>query len=132
MDNAATGSTLRANGLHIVDTLITSSTRLFAHPKALQDPSKKKAIDELVITLQSVLAGRAHLLVEFNISAAAFEKAAPQLPCMKAPTVAKLHNADGFAVKIVVLKTRLAKLIPELRALGAEDIIVSAVKQIAH
>jgi len=131
IDNAATGSTLRANGLHILDTLITSSTRLFAHPKTLQNPEKKKAIDELVITLQSVLTGRAHLLVEFNISDQAFEKAAPNLPCMKAPTVARLHHTEGFAVKIVVAKGRVSSLIPELKSLGAEDIIVSSVRQIS-
>jgi ATP phosphoribosyltransferase len=132
IDNAATGSTLKANGLHVIDTILTSSTRLFAHPKSLEDPVKKKAIDELVVTLQSVLIGRAHLLVEFNIAKEAFDNSSAKIPCMKAPTVALLHHTDAYAVRIVVPKTRIATLIPELKQLGAEDIIISSVRQVCQ
>ena len=88
VDNTATGSTLKANGLHIVSTLFTSSTRLFANREAMQDPVKKRVIEELVLLLKSVLAGRNHMLVEFNLESSkvheraqfAFAGARPYIP----------------------------------------------------
>jgi ATP phosphoribosyltransferase len=67
VDNTATGSTLKANGLHIVDTLFHSSTRMFANKKTMEDPSKKRVIEQLVLLMKGVLAGRNHMLIEFNI-----------------------------------------------------------------
>lgn len=132
VDNTATGSTLKANGLHIVHTLFHSSTRLFANRKAMEDPAKKQVIDELVLLLRSVLVGRGHMLVEFNISKEQLDAALPNLPCMRAPTISPLglQGDRGYAVRLAVKKNVVAKLLPQLKQWGASDIIVSALQQI--
>lgn len=67
VDNTATGDTLRANGLHIVDVLLTSSTRLFASKAAVSDPAKKAELDKLTMLLNSVISGRSRKMVTFNL-----------------------------------------------------------------
>ena len=87
-------------------------------------------LDELVLLLKSVLIGREHQMVEFNVSNDLFSSVLPQLPCMRAPTVARLHNESGFAVKIAVKAKEMPVLLPKLKAGGAEDIVVSLVHQV--
>jgi ATP phosphoribosyltransferase len=130
VDNTATGSTLQANGLKVIDTILTSSTRLYASKKALADPLKKRAIDEFVLLLQSVLHGRGRKMVEFNVPKHLHDAIVPRVPCMRAPTVAQLSGDAGYAVKVVVKRQDLPELLPRLKQLGALDIIVSDVSQI--
>lgn len=132
VDNTATGSTLKANGLHIVDVLMESSTRVYGHKSILQDAAKKKVIDELILLIQSVLAGRNHMLVEFNIGRQDLDAALPLLPCLRAPTISPLGlNGDqGFAVKLAVGKKTIPTLLPKLKELGASDMIVTAPQQL--
>merc|ERR1711916_193296 len=68
VDNTATGTTLRANQLTILDTLMSSTTHLCVTPGLLDDPAKKAAVDHLVLLMQSVMSARAHVLLEFNVA----------------------------------------------------------------
>jgi ATP phosphoribosyltransferase len=70
VDNAATGSTLKANGLEIIDSLMNSTTRLYASAAAWADPAKRARIEKLVLLLRSVLEARKRLMVTFNVPAA--------------------------------------------------------------
>lgn len=130
IDNTATGETLRANGLEIIDTLLTSSTRLYANPRALEDRSKRERIENLVIITKSVLEARKRVMVEVNISGEQLDALIRVLPSMRKPTVSPLHNSDGFAVRAAVLRSNLAHVIPELKACGGTDIVVSRLLQI--
>jgi ATP phosphoribosyltransferase len=130
VDNTATGSTLRANGLAIVGVLMTSSTRLYANPRALEDPGKRAVIEHLVLLLRSVLEARARVMVEVNVAPDDLDAVVAILPCMRQPTIARLHREAGYAVKAAVPREQLPRLIPELRACGATDVVVTGIDQI--
>jgi len=130
VDNTATGETLAANGLAVVDELMTSSTRFYASQGAVADPDKKSAIDGLVLSLRSVLDARKRVMLELNVALADLEAVIDALPAMREPTVATLHGGAGMAVKAAVPRSDLPRLIPRLRQLGATDIAVSRLEQI--
>jgi ATP phosphoribosyltransferase len=130
VDNSATGSTLEANDLEVVAELMRSSTRLFAHPRALENPLKKEAVDRLAMLLRSVLEARARAMVEVNVAADLLEDIVEILPCMREPTISPLHGQTGYALKAAVPRDALTTLIPQLKSQGATDIVVSSLAQI--
>jgi ATP phosphoribosyltransferase len=130
VDNTATGETLAANGLAVVDELMASSTRFYASQGAVADPDKKNAIDGLVLSLRSVLDARKRVMLELNVALADLDAVIDALPAMREPTVATLHGGAGMAVKAAVPRSDLPRLIPRLRQLGATDIAVSRLEQI--
>ncbi|HWL50142.1 MAG TPA: ATP phosphoribosyltransferase [Acidimicrobiia bacterium] len=130
VDNTATGETLAANGLAVVDELMVSSTRFYASQGAVADPDKKSAIDGLVLSLRSVLDARKRVMLELNVALADLDAVIDALPAMREPTVATLHGGAGMAVKAAVPRSDLPRLIPRLRQLGATDIAVSRLEQI--
>lgn len=130
VDNTATGETLAANGLAIVDDLMISSTRLYASQAAVSESDKKAAIDGLVLSLRSVLDARKRAMLELNVALADLDAVIDALPAMREPTVAMLHGGAGMAVKAAVPRGDLPRLIPRLRRLGATDIAVSRLEQI--
>lgn len=130
VDITATGETLSANGLVVVDELMQSSTRLYASPKALDEPAKKEMIDSLVLSLRSVLDARGRVMVELNVAGEDVEAVVAILPSMREPTISELHGGIGYAVKAAVPRTLLPGLIPKLKQQGAGDIVVSGLEQI--
>lgn len=123
VDNTETGSSLRAAGLRIVDTLLESFTELVANPVAFSDPEKKTAIDELALLLKGALDARGKVLVKLNVDEERLAAIMDVLPSMRAPTVSRLANSRYCAVETVVPKADINRLIPVLKAVGAEDII---------
>lgn len=130
IDNTSTGSSLRANNLKIVDTLMTSSTRMYASKKALENPEKKQKIMELKMLFESVLNARSRVMLEMNVSRENFENLIKSLPSMKSPTVSPLFGDDGYAVKIAVKKSEVPTLLPKLQKLGATDILEYALRKV--
>ena len=130
VDNTATGSTLKANGLEILDVVYESSTRLYANKDSYSDPIKREQIDKLVLLLKSALFAREKAMVSFNVTPHIMEHLVSNVPCMRAPSVQQLHNSQGFAVQICVDRKNVAELLPRLKREGATDIIVSRVEQI--
>lgn len=130
VDNTATGDTLAANGLAVVDDLLTSSTRLYASREALADPEKKTAIDGFVLGIRSVLEARDRVMLELNVAFDDLDLVTDALPAMRQATVAALHGGTGMAVKAAVPRSELPRLIPRLKQLGATDIAVSRLEQI--
>lgn len=132
IDNTSTGSSLRANNLKIVDTLMTSSTRMYASKEALKDPAKKQKIMELKMLFESVLNARGRVMLEMNVSKDKFDGLIKALPSMKSPTVSPLFGDDGYAVKIAVKKSEVPTLLPKLQALGATDILEYALRKVVR
>ena len=130
VDNTATGSTLKANQLDIVDTLMTSSTRLYAHPRALDDPAKRAAIEDLQLVLGSVLEARQRVMVEVNVMAEQLDALVEFLPCMRQPTISALRQGAGYAIRVAVRREQLPTLIPGIKARGGTDIVVTRVSQL--
>lgn len=123
IDNTSTGSSLRANWLKIVDTLMESSTRMYASKEAMKNPSKKQKILELKMLFEAVLAARSRVMLEMNVAKADFDGLIKGIPSMKSPTVSPLFGDDGYAVKIAVKKSEVPTLLPKLQSLGATDIL---------
>lgn len=123
IDNTSTGSSLHANHLKIVDTLMESSTRMYASKEALKEPAKKQKIMELKMLFQTVLNARSRVMLEMNVSKEKFDALVKGLPSMKSPTVSTLFGGDGYAIKIAVKKSEVPTLLPKLQSLGACDIV---------
>ncbi|MSP92094.1 MAG: ATP phosphoribosyltransferase [Myxococcales bacterium] len=130
VDNAASGRTLLENGLVILDTLLHSTTRMVANPSAWADPVRRELIDEVLVVARAVLDARDRVLLEMNIQQGGLAALVATLPCMKSPTVAPLFGDAGFAVKVAVRRADVARLIPELRRLGATDILETAIRKV--
>lgn len=123
IDNTSTGSSLHANHLKIVDTLMESSTRMYASKKAMADPEKKQKILELKMLFETVLNARSRVMLEMNVSEEKFESLVAGLPSMRSPTVSPLFGGNGYAIKIAVKKSDVPVLLPKLQSLGATDIV---------
>ncbi len=130
IDNTSTGSSLKANRLKIVDTLMESSTRMYASKEALKDPEKKQKIMELKMLFETVLAARERVMLEMNVSEEKFDALIKGIPSMKSPTVSSLFGGNGFAVKIAVKKSEVPTLLPLLHNLGATDIVEYGLRKV--
>jgi ATP phosphoribosyltransferase len=127
-----TGRALRAAGLRIIDTVITSYTELIANPAAAADPTKAHAMRQIYTLLDGVLEARAKVLVKLNVQAEQLDGVIELLPAMKTPTVNELYAGQGYAVETVVPKSDINVLIPALRDQGATDIIELPISKIVH
>lgn len=130
VDNTATGSTLAANDLVIVEEVMRSSTRLFANPRALDNPSKRSEIENFVLVLRSVQEARSRVMLELNAPKESLESIISILPAMREPTLSPLHGTAGFAIRAAVPRQMLPHLIPEIKAKGGADIVVTELAQI--
>lgn len=130
IDNTATGETLKANGLVIIDEVMRSSTRLYAHPRAMDVPEKRGRIERLILLLRSVLDARQRVMLEVNVSGDKLADVIAILPSMREPTMSPLHGDQGFALKAAILRKDLPTIIPEIKARGGADILVTSLAQI--
>jgi ATP phosphoribosyltransferase len=130
VDCSATGATLRANGLAVVDTLMRSSTRLYASPAAWDHPAKRRRIEDIALLLRSVLEARRRVMLEVNASAECLEQVVAALPAMRRPTVSPLYGNGSYAVKAAVPRDSLPNVIPAVKAAGGTDVVVSTLAQI--
>lgn len=132
VDLTETGSTLRRNGLKIVDVVLESTTRLLANKDAWDDPDKRAAIEEVRTLLLGVIEARGRVLLSMNVPEDRLEAVAAELPAMKNPTVSKLYGSDYLEVTTVVDKAGVNVLIPRLKTAGAEDILEIAISKIVR
>lgn len=130
VDLTETGSSLRANNLRIVDTILTSTTRLIANKKAWKDKKKRAKLEQLRMLLVGALDAQKRVLLKLNAPAKKLDKITSALPALHAPTVNKLDDADWFAVESVVEEDKVRDLIPVLRAAGATGIIELALNKV--
>ncbi|CAN5574372.1 ATP phosphoribosyltransferase [soil metagenome] len=132
VDGTETGRALRAAGLRVLDTLVTSSTELVANPVAHEDPTKRHAMAQLQTLLEGALEARGRVLVKLNVADDDLAAVIGVLPSMKSPTVSRLFGSDGYAVEAVVAKNEINVLIPALRDAGATDILELPLSKIVH
>jgi ATP phosphoribosyltransferase len=127
-----TGRALRAAGLKIIDTVLTSYTELIANAESYADPSKRQAMEEIRTLLNGALEARGRVLVKLNVEGARLDQVVALLPSLKSPTVSKLFGEDGYAVEAVVAKSEINTLIPALKNHGATGIIELPISKIVH
>ncbi len=123
VDLTETGSSLRANNLRIVDTILTSTTRLIANRKAWKVKAKRAKIEQLKMLLLAALEAQKRVLIKLNAPAKMLAKVVAALPALHAPTVNKLNDEGWFAVESVVEERQVRDLVPVLKAAGATGII---------
>ncbi len=127
-----TGRALRAAGLRIIHTLLVSFTELIANPESAADPVKRRAMEQIYTLLMGTLEAREKVLVKLNVSAERRAAVLESLPSLRSPTISELAGDGGFAIETVVMKDEINTLIPELKELGATDILELALAKIVH
>ncbi len=130
VDLTETGSTLRRNGLKIVDVVLTSTTRLLASKEAWADPERRREIEEIRTLLLGVIEARGRVLLSMNVPELKLDAVIGCLPAMKHPTVSKLYGSSDLEVTTVADKSTVNILIPKLKAAGAEDILEIPISKI--
>jgi ATP phosphoribosyltransferase len=129
VDVTETGSTLRAHGMKIIETLMTSEPVLVANREAAEEPAKRAAMDDLTTLLLGALRAEGRVLIKLNVSQDALQAVLAVVPSMKAPTVSSLSEG-GYAIETVAEKRSVNTLIPQLKAAGATDILELPISKI--
>jgi len=131
VDITETGRALRAAGLRIIDTMLTSYTELIANKESYADPVKRHAMEQILTLLTGTLEARDKVLLKLNVTEAAKDKVIALLPSAKSPTIAHLASGD-YAVETVVPKRGINTLIPDLIDAGASDLLEIPISKIIH
>jgi len=130
VDVSETGSTLRAHGMKIIDTLLESDVVLIANRESVRDAEKRRAMEDITTLLLGALRAQGRVLIKLNISGDQLDELLEVLPSMKAPTVSPLAEDGNYAVETVVEKSIVNRLIPQLKAHGATDILELPISKI--
>ena len=131
VDITETGRALRASGLRIIDTVLTSYTELIANKESYADPVKRHAMQQLMTLLTGTLEARDKVLLKLNVAESSLEAVLALLPAAKSPTVSRLASGD-VAVESVVPKRGINTLIPDLIDAGASDLLEIPISKIIH
>jgi ATP phosphoribosyltransferase len=131
VDITETGRALRAAGLRVIDTILTSYTEVVANRTSHDDPDKRHAMGQLMTLLYGVLEAREKVLLKLNIAAESLQAVLDVLPSAKSPTISELARG-GFAVESVVEKRTINLVIPALRDAGATDLLEIPIAKIVH
>jgi ATP phosphoribosyltransferase len=118
-----TGSSLRANHLRIIDTVLESSTRLIANKAAYEDTWKREKIDTIALLLKAAIAAEGKVGLKMNIRKSDLSKVIGIIPALRRPTVSPLADDDWVAVETIIEERIVRILVPELKRNGAEGII---------
>ncbi|HET6248284.1 MAG TPA: ATP phosphoribosyltransferase [Tepidisphaeraceae bacterium] len=118
-----TGSSLRANNLRIVDTLLTSTPRLIANKAAWAIPWKREKMENIAMLLRGAIEARAKVGLKMNIPEAALEQVLALLPAEKSPTISRLADSQWVAAEVILEEKQERELIPVLKRAGATGII---------
>lgn len=131
VDITETGRALRAAGLRIIDTVLTSYTELVANKDSWADPVKRHAMEQIMTLLTGTLEARGKVLLKLNVTTEAMDGVIALLPAAKSPTISQLASG-GFAVETVVAKQGINTLIPALIDAGASDLLEIPISKIIH
>jgi ATP phosphoribosyltransferase len=131
VDITETGRALRAAGLRVIDTILTSYTEVVANPTSFADPEKRRAMDQVMTLLNGALEARGKVLLKLNVATDMKDSVLAVLPAAKSPTINQLANGD-YAIETVVEKNGINLLIPALRDAGATDLLEIPIMKIVH
>ncbi|MBE7502932.1 MAG: ATP phosphoribosyltransferase [Verrucomicrobiales bacterium] len=132
VDITETGSSLRANKLRIVDTLMTSSPRLVANHAAWRDPWKRRKIERLALLLRGALEAESKVGLKMNIAEKDLPRLLETLPALRQPTIAQLSLPGWVAVETIIDEHLVRDLIPQFKAAGAEGIIEYPLNKVVY
>jgi ATP phosphoribosyltransferase len=118
-----TGSSLRANRLRIIDTLMESNTQLFANKSALADPWKKTKLDNIALLLRAAIEAQGRVGLMLNVRRADKDKILALLPALQRPTISELSDPEWLAINTIIEERTVRDLIPKLKASGGQGIV---------
>ena len=118
-----TGSTLRANRLRILETIMESNTQLIGNARALSDEWKRTKIDNIALLLKAAIEAQGRVGLMLNVKRADLEKILEQLPALQRPTVSSLSDPDWVAVNTIIEERTVRDLIPKLKTAGGQGIV---------
>jgi len=127
-----TGSSLRANKLRIVDTLLTSTPRLIANHSSWKDKWKKQKIETISLLLRAAMEAETKVGIKLNIAEKNLAKLLQSLPALRNPTISKLSQDGWVAVETIIDEHVVRELIPQLKAAGAEGIIEYPLNKVVY
>ena len=130
VDITETGSSLTANKLRILETILTSTTRLIANHEAMKNSAKKQKIENLVLLLKGAIAARKKVGVKMNVPKDKLEAILSLLPAQQSPTVSPLADDHWIALEVVVEERTQRDLVPELHRAGAQGIVSYPLNQV--
>jgi ATP phosphoribosyltransferase len=129
MDVTETGSTIEANNLKIVDTVMNSSAALIANKKALEDPEKQEKIFDILSLLKGVVDGQKRIHIFVNVKKSNLQKLLTELPSLKNPTISPLADENWVSVNTVIEKDCLIGILPKIRKI-AQGLVVYEPRQV--
>ena len=127
-----TGSSLRANNLRIIETLMESNTKFVMNKEAYDNPWKKQKVERLVLMLQSAMAANGQVGLMMNVPKNKLDEVMKILPEGKKPTIAELTDPNWMDLTVILEERLVREIAPDLKAIGVEDIVEYSINKIIH
>ena len=127
-----TGSSLRANNLRIIETLMESNTKFVMNKEAYDNPWKKQKVERLVLMLQSAMAANGQVGLMMNVPKNKLDEVIKILPEGKKPTIAELTDSNWMDLTVILEERLVREIAPDLKAIGVEDIVEYSINKIIH
>lgn len=132
VDITETGSSLRANKLRIVDTLLETNTKLIANKASWNNPAKRRKIETIAMLLRGALEAESKVGLKMNLPKAALPAILQQLPALRNPTISPLSSPEWVALETIIDETVVREIIPALKAAGAEGIVEYPLNKVVY
>jgi ATP phosphoribosyltransferase len=132
VDITETGSSLRANKLRIVDTLLETNTKLIANSASWADPAKRRKIETIALLLKGALEAESKVGLKMNAPKASLDEIVKTVPSLRNPTISPLSNPAWVALETIIDESVVREIIPELKRLGAEGIVEYPLNKVVY
>lgn len=132
VDITETGSSLRANKLRVVSTLLETNTKFIANRGSWDNPAKRRKIETIALLLRGALEAGSKVGLKMNTPRQSLEAITRTIPALRNPTVSPLSNPDWVALETIIDESVVREIIPELKALGAEGIVEYPLNKVVY
>ena len=132
VDVTETGSSIRANKLRVIDTLLESTTRLIANKEAMKIDWKRRKIEDISMLLQGAIEAKGKVGLKMNVPSALLAEIVRLLPSEKSPTVSSLADEGWVAIEVILEESVERELVPQLKRAGATGIITYPLNKVIH
>ena len=132
VDITETGSSLRANKLRIIDTLLETNTKFIANKASWANPAKRKKIETIALLLKGALEAESKVGLKMNLPKSALDVITAALPALRNPTISPLSHPDWVALETIIDEKVAREIIPQLKAHGAEGIVEYPLNKVVY
>jgi ATP phosphoribosyltransferase len=132
VDITETGSSLRANKLRIIDTLLETNTKFIANKASWANPAKRKKIETIALLLRGALEAESKVGLKLNAPKKALDAIVKAVPSLRNPTISPLSNPDWVALETIIDESVVREIIPQLKSLGAEGIVEYPLNKVVY